>query len=115
MPSLDSDLETMNRAALLTEIKKLRAGIRKHRDSSGHNLCWYVPELWNLLPENESVTPEIPPKEEFMECCKKYRDSLGELRRRGGFGRHAILRRLCSKGRAGSTPVDGTHMSTCWN
>jgi len=77
MPSLDSDLETMNRAALLTEIKKLRAGIRKHRDATGHNLCWYVPELWNLLPEKVDPNPEIPPRDEFLRCCAEYRKSLG--------------------------------------
>jgi hypothetical protein len=74
--SLDSDLETMNRAALLAEIKKLRAGIRIHRDATGHNLCWYVPELWDLLPEKIEPTPEIPPKAEFLACCAEYRQSL---------------------------------------
>ena len=31
--SMDDDLDTMDRPALLAEVKKLRAGIRDHRDS----------------------------------------------------------------------------------
>ena len=29
----------MTREQLMAEAKRLRAGIRKHRDSSGHELC----------------------------------------------------------------------------
>lgn len=38
---MDDDLETMSREQLIDEVKKLRAGIRKHRDSTGHELCWH--------------------------------------------------------------------------
>lgn len=72
----DSDLDAMDRSQLVEEVKKLRAGIRAHRDATGHNLCWYVPELWNLLPDKVDPKPEVPPKDEFMRCCKQYRDSL---------------------------------------
>jgi hypothetical protein len=47
----DKDLETLSRDQLINEVKKLRAGIRKHRDSTGHELCWHHPDLWALLPE----------------------------------------------------------------
>ena len=66
----------MNELQLIDEIVKLRTGIRKHRDSSNHDLCWFVPELWNLLPEKIIPNPEIPPEDEFLKCCKKYRKSL---------------------------------------
>ena len=39
-----------SRSALVAEVRKLRAGIRKHRDSTGHDLCWHHPDLWDLLP-----------------------------------------------------------------
>jgi hypothetical protein len=32
----DEDLEQLTRDELLAEVKKLRAGIRRHRDSTGH-------------------------------------------------------------------------------
>ena len=38
------DLEQLTRDELLAEIKKLRAGIRRHRDSTGHELCWHHPQ-----------------------------------------------------------------------
>ena len=73
---MDEDVKSMTQEQLIEEVLKLRKGIRQHRDASGHNLCWYVPELWNLLPDKSNPTPEIPSKEEFLECCKKYRESL---------------------------------------
>ena len=48
---MDEDLATMTREQLMAEAKRLRAGIRKHRDSSGHELCWHHPALWGLLLE----------------------------------------------------------------
>jgi hypothetical protein len=48
---VDEDLEHMSREQLIGEAKKLRAGIRTHRDSTGHELCWHHPALWALLPE----------------------------------------------------------------
>ena len=54
---MDDDLETLSREELVHEVRKLRAGIRAHRDSSGHDLCWHHPQLWGLLPER--VVPEV--------------------------------------------------------
>ena len=48
---MDDDLNEMSREALIDTVKRLRAGIRRHRDSSGHDLCWFHPQLWSLLPE----------------------------------------------------------------
>ena len=38
--------------------QKLRAGIRAHRDSTGHELCWHHPALWGLLPEGTPRRPD---------------------------------------------------------
>jgi hypothetical protein len=78
MSDLDADLLTLSKEGLIAEAKKLRAGIRQHRDSSGHDLCWFVPELWDLLPEKIRPTPEVPPTEEFLSKCCVYRASLNQ-------------------------------------
>jgi len=73
---MDDDLLRMDREQLIAEVKRLRAGIRAHRDSSGHDLCWHHPQLWGLLPER--IPPEIavPPWPKFLRGCVKYRESL---------------------------------------
>ncbi len=74
---LDRDLDGMDRNALLAEVKRLRAGIRKHRDASGHDLCHWHPELWALLPSVEKrQLPVVPPWPEFMQRCAAYRATL---------------------------------------
>ena len=75
---MDDDLEGMEREQLITEIKKLRAAIREHRDSTGHELCWHHPRLWGLLPEKENRLPIVPEWPEFMRGCVRYRQSLDE-------------------------------------
>lgn len=73
---MDNDLDSMNVEQLKAEVLKLRVGIRKHRDCSGHELCWYHPELWDLLPEKIEPKPEIPELPEFIQNCVKYRLTL---------------------------------------
>lgn len=75
---LDQDLETLSKEALIDEVKKLRAGIRTHRDSSGHDLCWHHPALWALLPDSYGPQPVVPEWPQFMRGCIKYRQSLEE-------------------------------------
>ncbi len=75
---MDQDLEIMTREALIVEIKKLRSAIRQHRDASGHDLCWYHPKLWALLPEKSDPALTVPDWSEFMQGCVKYRKSLDE-------------------------------------
>lgn len=75
---MDEDLELMSRQGLVDEIKKLRAAIREHRDSTGHDLCWYQPALWSLLPEKTDPVPAVPEWPQFMRGCVRYRQSLEE-------------------------------------
>ena len=57
---MDTDLDRMTRDQLIAEIKKLRTGIREHRDSREHELCWHHPALWGLLPEKTDPIPVVP-------------------------------------------------------
>lgn len=76
--SMDTDLEQLSRDQLIAEVKKLRAGIRAHRDSTRHDLCWYHPELWSLLPERTDPLPTVPEWPQFLRGCMKYRQSLDD-------------------------------------
>ena len=62
----------------IEEVKKLRAGIREHRDSTGQELCWHHPEPWELLPEKIDPEISVPDWPEFMKGCIRYRQSLEE-------------------------------------
>lgn len=73
---MDEDLEKMSREQLIDEVKKLRTGIRKHRDSTGHELCWHHPALWGLLPDRTDPMPTVPTWPEFLRGCLRYRESL---------------------------------------
>jgi hypothetical protein len=73
---MDEDIAGMSRDALATEVRRLRAGIRKHRDSTGHALCWHHPDLWELLPERTDPQIAVPPWPKFMRGCIRYRQSL---------------------------------------
>jgi len=75
---MDEDLERLSREQLIAEVRRLRQGIRAHRDSSGHALCWYHPELWSLLPERTDALPAVPAWPRFIEGCVRYRQSLDE-------------------------------------
>jgi hypothetical protein len=75
---MDADLDALSREQLLLEVKRLRRGIREHRDSSGHDLCWHHPGLWSLLPENMAPAVAVPAWPQFMRGCIRYRQSLDE-------------------------------------
>ena len=75
---MDEDLDTLTREQLLEEVKRLRAGIRAQRDSSGHELCWHHPDLWRLLPEPLDPRIAIPAWPQFLRGCIRYRQSLDE-------------------------------------
>jgi len=73
---VDEDLEGLTREQLMGEARRLRAGIREHRDSTGHALCWHHPRLWALLPEKTDPLPTVPTWPEFLRGCLMYRQSL---------------------------------------
>lgn len=73
---MDDDLNDLTRDQLIAEVKRLRHGIRAHRDSSGHDLCWHHPQLWGLLPEKVRPDVAVPPWPKFMRGCVAYRESL---------------------------------------
>ena len=75
---MDEDLDRMSREELIAEVKKLRQGVRAHRDSTGNELCWHHPALWALLPEGTDPVPTVPEWPQFLRGCVRYRQSLDE-------------------------------------
>ena len=75
---MDDDLLSLTNDQLIAEVKRLRAGIREHRDSSGQELCWHHPALWALLPEKTDPLPVVPEWPQFLRGCVRYRQSLDE-------------------------------------
>jgi hypothetical protein len=73
---MDDDLLGMDHEQLIAEARRLRQGIREHRDSSGHDLCWHHPNLWGLLPEPIPENIAVPPWPKFLRGCLRYRESL---------------------------------------
>jgi hypothetical protein len=77
---MDEDLHLLTTDELIAEVKKLRAGIRKHRDSTKHELCWHHPQLWGLLPEIIDPEVAVPAWPQFLRGCVRYRESLDRQR-----------------------------------
>ncbi len=75
---MDEDLDDLTRDELAAEVRRLRAGIREHRDSTGHDLCWHHPDLWGLLPEQTDPVPDVPEWPVFLTGCIAYRTSLDQ-------------------------------------
>ena len=73
---MDDDLDSLTRDELVAEIVRLRAGIRAHRDSSGHDVCWHHPQLWGLLPEPVPQKLAVPAWPQFLRGCVRYREAL---------------------------------------
>jgi hypothetical protein len=73
---MDDDLATLSRDQLAAEVRRLRAGIRAHRDSTMHELCWHHPQLWGLLPEPVPADLAVPAWPQFLRGCVRYRESL---------------------------------------
>ncbi|MBX9243518.1 hypothetical protein ICW40_01695 [Actinotalea ferrariae] len=78
MTATDDELASLPHADLVAEVLRLREGIRRHRDSTLHDLSWHHPELWGLLPERTDPLPEVPEWPEFLRGCIAYRRSLDE-------------------------------------
>ena len=73
---MDEDLNALTKEQLIEEARRLRNGIRQHRDSTGHDLCWHHPKLWGLLPEKVEPKVSVPDWPEFIQGCVRYRKSL---------------------------------------
>jgi len=73
---MDDDLSKLTKDELIAEVKRLRTGIRAHRDASGDALCWHHPHLWGLLPEPVPKAIAVPAWAQFLRGCVKYRESL---------------------------------------
>jgi hypothetical protein len=73
---MDEDLHALTREELMDEVRRLRDGIRMHRDASGHDLCWHQPALWALLPEGITPGIAVPDWPQFIRGCVRYRQSL---------------------------------------
>lgn len=73
---MDEDLDRMNETELRENARAMRAAIRAHRDSTGHDLCWHHPQLWNLLPDEPQTSASVPEWPQFMRGCIAYRSSL---------------------------------------
>ena len=73
---MDEELDKLSRDELIAEVRRLRTGIRAHRDSTGHELCGHHPELWDLLPERSDPKPTVPAWPQFLRGCIRYRQSL---------------------------------------
>ena len=69
---IDIDIQYMSSKQLVEEILKLRNTLRSLRDRTGHALCWYNPEIWNVLPEKIQPHPELPCKPEFLHNCEQF-------------------------------------------
>src|SRR4029434_709032 len=76
---MDEDVQEMSRAQLVAEVKRLRQGIRQHRDSTGHELCWYHPALWALLPDATEPLPTVPDWPQFLQGCIRYRGRVSDV------------------------------------
>lgn len=69
---IDVDVYSMTERLLITEVIKLRKTLRSLRDRTGHALCWYNPEIWNVLPEKIQPHPTLPCQPEFLYNCEKF-------------------------------------------
>jgi hypothetical protein len=76
MKAMDEDILDRTREELIAEVVRLRNGIRAHRDSSGHDLCWHHPKLWGLLPEPIPKNIAVPAWPQFLRGCVRYREAL---------------------------------------
>ena len=73
---MDANLDQMSRGQLIDEVRKLRKGIRAHRDSKLHELCWRHSGLGACCRKGTDPLPVVPEWPQFLRGCVKYRESL---------------------------------------
>jgi len=64
---MDEDVAQMSHEQLINKVNALRPGIRQHRDSTRHELCWHHPALWGLLPEKTDPVPVVLDWSQFIQ------------------------------------------------
>lgn len=64
--------------------KEAEAIIQTWTDKQGHERCWYYPDLFkrlallfNIAPK---LPPNLPPRSEFEEGCRRYQDDEFNVR-----------------------------------
>jgi hypothetical protein len=58
---------------------KAKAVVEKWNNKTGHDCCWYYPELFKELAEIFGIPPQnqsLPSREEFENGCKRYQDEI---------------------------------------
>src|SRR5262245_18159066 len=73
---MDDDILNWTREELIAEVVRLRNGIRAHRDSSGHDLCWHHQKLWCRVPSTTLKRLAAPSWPQCLRGCIKCRESL---------------------------------------
>ena len=64
---MDDDLKQMSREQLIAEVKKLRQGIRKHRDSTDHEICaGTIRRYGRSCRRSRTPLPSVPDWPQFM-------------------------------------------------
>ena len=53
---MDEDLANLSRDALIAEVRRLRDGIRKHRDSSGQELAGIIRRFGRCCPNERTLS-----------------------------------------------------------
>jgi hypothetical protein len=65
-------LHSWDEARQFTEIERLKAAIREHRDQRGDDRCWEDDaKLYAVLGEGGAETA-LPPKAEFLKSCERF-------------------------------------------
>jgi len=63
-------------AWMIGRIKELENAIKKHREQTGHEMCWENDEeLWQVLEDGIKLDHTPPEWCEFMQKCAEYRKS----------------------------------------
>ncbi len=72
MTDHDEDVARMDAAALAAEVRRLRAGIRSHRDQRGDDRCWLDDEkLYGCMPEGIPARTALDP-ELMLPNCQRF-------------------------------------------
>ncbi len=76
---------------LEAEAARLRDAIRKHRDQRGDDRCWLDDQdLYMALgPESINANTALPPRDQFLESCRRFWDQRQAPH--DGFGRYSCM------------------------